>query len=77
MTGLEGMEQEIVRLAEIVRKELEGRPGWAFSLLLYQDRPDPQNGHVLHIARDRDRALPAVAKWVMERLDAEKTKGRA
>ncbi len=74
-TDFDAMQREMLRLAGIIGPEVENTsPGWCFSLLLYQDRPDPQNGHVLHIARDRERALPAVAKWVCESLEAQKTK---
>jgi hypothetical protein len=67
------MQREMVRLAELLRIEVEQTsPGWLFSLFLYPE----QNGHVLHVARDRDRALPAIAKWVMERLDGQRTKAR-
>ncbi len=75
---MEGMQREIVRLAHLLGLEVEqASPAWSFSLFLYENREDPHNGHILHISRDRDRALPALAKWIMERLDARAPKARS
>ena len=74
----DAMAAEMRRLLDVIAYEGEAySPGWAFALFAYEDKADPQNGHVLHGSRDRDQSLAAVSKWVMERLEARKTKGRA
>ncbi len=71
----EAMGREMNRLMDVIAYEGERySPGWAFALFAFEDKPDPQNGHVLQGSRDRDRSLAAVAKWVMERIDAKKPK---
>ena len=64
----EALSDLLVRLAKLIEPEVPAEI--TFSLLLYEKREDPHNGRVSHIARDRDLALAAVAKWVYERLEA-------
>lgn len=74
----ERMQREMNRLGDVLVREVEETsPGWTYSLLVYAGRPDPQNGHVLHVSRDRDRAALAIGKWMVERLDAQKSKARS
>jgi hypothetical protein len=76
-TDFDAMAAEMKRLGDVFAYEGEAHsPGWAFAVFAFVDRPDPQNGHVLHIARDRDQSLAAVSKWVMERLEARKAGAR-
>ncbi len=70
---------ECGRLFKLIAEEIEVAGGaWHPALFLYTDPPAPgAPGHVICASRDRDEALPPIARWIMSRLDAQKTKARS